>query len=100
MHEYSVLAVASSNVSTIDILRTITLTTFAGFTSFIGMYLSKKINFSNRHILALTSFGAGIRISAAIFGMVVEAKKIVGLTVTVFVFIIGAIPFMALDIVA
>jgi hypothetical protein len=43
MHKYSVLAVASSNVSTTDILRTITLTAFSGYTSFIGKYLSKRI---------------------------------------------------------
>jgi zinc transporter, ZIP family len=100
LHEYSVLAVASSTVSTLDILRTIALTAFAGFTSFLGIYLSKKIIFSERHILALTSFGAGILISAAIFGMVVEAEKTIGLTVTVFVFIIGAILFAVLDFVA
>ncbi len=76
------------------------LTTFAGFTSFIGIYLSKKVNFSERHILALTSFGAGILISAAIFGMVVEAERIAGLAVTVFVFILGAILFIVLDLVA
>jgi zinc transporter, ZIP family len=100
LYEYSVLAAASSNVSTLDILRTILLTGFAGFTSFLGIYLSKRINFSERHILALTSFGAGILISVAIFGMVVEAEKIVGLTITVFAFVIGAILFTVLDRIA
>ncbi len=101
MYEYFVLAVASSsNVTPLDILRTITLTAFAGFTSFLGIYLSKRINFSERHILALTSFGAGILISVAIFGMVVEAEKTVGLTITVIAFIMGAILFTVLDRIA
>ncbi|WP_458718703.1 hypothetical protein [Candidatus Nitrosocosmicus sp. R] len=100
MYEYSVLAAAFSNVSTLDILRTIILTGFAGFSSFLGIYLSKRINFSERHMLALTSFGAGILISVAIFGMVVEAEKIVSLTITVFAFVIGAILFTVLDRIA
>jgi zinc transporter, ZIP family len=99
MYEYSVLAVASSNVRTIDTLRTVTLTTFAGFTLLIGIYHSKKINISKRHILAFTSFGAGILMSVAIFGMAVEAERIAGLTITVFVFTRGAILFTALDII-
>ncbi len=83
-----------------DILRTIALTAFAGFTSLLGIYISKRINFSQRHIRAFTSFGAGILISAAIFEMVMEAEKLVGLVLTFVAFIGGAIVFTLLDWIA
>jgi zinc transporter, ZIP family len=80
-----------------DILRTVALTAFAGFTSFLGIYISKRINFSQRHIRVFTSFGAGILISAAIFEMAIEAEKLVGLVLTFVAFIGGAIVFILLD---
>src|ERR687897_668849 len=58
-----------------DVLRVIEITAFAGGTTFLGIWISKKINFSEDQILALTAFGAGILISAAIFSMVIEAEK-------------------------
>jgi zinc transporter, ZIP family len=88
------------NVSLLEILRTLALTAFAGFTSFIGIYLAKRINFPKRYVLALTSFGAGILIAAAIFEMVIEAEKIIGLLLTLVAFIGGAITFTLLDWVA
>ncbi len=83
-----------------DILRTIALTAFAGFTSLLGIYISKRIIFSQRHIRAFTSFGAGILVSAAIFEMVMEAEKLVGLVLTFVAFIGGAIVFTLLDWIA
>ena len=80
-----------------DILRTIALTAFAGFTSFLGIYISKRINFSQRHIRAFTSFGAGILVSAAIFEMAIEAEKLIGLVLTFVSFIGGSIVFTLLD---
>ncbi|HKR74592.1 MAG TPA: hypothetical protein VJR94_10845 [Candidatus Nitrosocosmicus sp.] len=85
------------NISSFEIIQTIALTSFAGFTSFLGIYMAKKINFSQRAVLALTSFGAGILIAAAIFEMVVEAEKLIGLLVTIIAFISGAILFAFLD---
>jgi ZIP family zinc transporter len=88
------------NVSLLEILRTLALTSFAGFTSFLGIYLAKRINFPKRYILALTSFGAGILIAAAIFEMVLEAERMIGLLLTIIAFIGGAIVFTLLDWVA
>lgn len=85
------------NIGSFEIIQTIALTSFAGFTSFLGIYMAKRINFSRRAVLALTSFGAGILIAAAIFEMVVEAEKLVGLLVTIIAFIAGAILFSFLD---
>ncbi|HET6590708.1 MAG TPA: hypothetical protein VFG45_11155 [Candidatus Nitrosocosmicus sp.] len=84
-------------VGTNDLLRTLSLTIFAGFTSFVGIYLAKRINFPKRHVLALTSFGAGILIAAAIFEMVLEAQKMIGLPLTMIAFIGGAIVFTLID---
>ncbi|WP_148685327.1 ZIP family metal transporter [Candidatus Nitrosocosmicus hydrocola] len=85
------------NIDSFEIVRTVALTSFAGFTSFLGIYMAKKINFSRRAVLALTSFGAGILIAAAIFEMVVEADKLVGLLVTIIAFVSGAVLFSFLD---
>ena len=89
--------IVSLNIDSFEIIQTITLTSFAGFTSFLGIYMAKKINFSRRAVLALTSFGAGILIAAAIFEMVVEAEKLVGLVLTIIAFISGAVLFSFLD---
>lgn len=89
--------IVSLNIGSFEIIQTITLTSFAGFTSFLGIYMAKKINFSRRAVLALTSFGAGILIAAAIFEMVVEAEKLVGLLLTIIAFISGAVLFSFLD---
>jgi hypothetical protein len=58
--------VDTANMGTIDILRVIAITGFAGGTSFLGVYLSKRINFTEDQVLAFTAFGAGILISAAV----------------------------------
>jgi ZIP family zinc transporter len=95
-----ILDAISLVVEPFEILRTIALTAFAGFTSFLGIYLSKRISFSQAHIRALTAFGAGILISAAIFEMVLEAEKMIGLVLTFIAFVAGAIIFTILDIIA
>jgi uncharacterized membrane-anchored protein YitT (DUF2179 family) len=58
-------------IGAVDILRVIVITAFAGGTIFLGIWISKKTKFSDDQILALTAFGAGILISAAIFSMVI-----------------------------
>ena len=83
-----------------DILRVILITAFAGGTTFLGIWISKKTNFSEDHILALTAFGAGILISAAIFSMVIEAEKSIGIIATLFAFMGGAIVFTIADLIA
>jgi zinc transporter, ZIP family len=92
-----IMDIVSLNIGSFEIIQTITLTSFAGFTSFLGIYMAKKINFSHRAVLALTSFGAGILIAAAIFEMVVEAEKLVGLLLAIIAFISGAVLFSFLD---
>jgi ZIP family zinc transporter len=92
--------VDTANMGTIDILRVIAITGFAGGTSFLGVYLSKRINFTEDQVLAFTAFGAGILISAAVFSMVIEAEKSIGITATLFTFIGGAIVFTIADLIA
>src|ERR671920_888232 len=83
-----------------DVLRVIAITAFAGGTTFLGIWISKKTNFSEDHILALTAFGAGILISAAIFSMVIEAEKSIGIIATLFAFMGGAIVFTIANMIA
>src|ERR671918_3122532 len=87
-------------VELIDVLRVVAISSFAGGTSFIGAMLSKYIRFQEQQILFFTSFGAGILISAAIFEMVIEAEKIIGITITLLSFVAGAIVFTVADIMA
>ncbi len=93
----TILETVTLVVEPFEILQTIALTSFAGFTSFLGIYLSKRIHFSQRHILALTAFGSGILIAAAIFEMTLEAEKTIGLALTFFAFMAGAVIFTTLD---
>ncbi|HZC48364.1 MAG TPA: ZIP family metal transporter [Nitrososphaeraceae archaeon] len=88
------------SLEVLDILRVIALLSFAGGTSFLGALISKYKKFGNQQILFLTAFGAGILISAAIFEMVVEAEKIIGIILTLFSFIGGSIIFTIADIIA
>ena len=83
-----------------DILRVIAITAFAGGTTFLGIWISKKTNFSDDQVLALTAFGAGILIAAAIFSMVIEAEKSIGILATLFAFMGGAIVFTIADMIA
>ena len=48
----------------------------------------------------MTAFGAGILISAAIFEMVIEAEKSIGIISTLLFFILGAIIFTIADVIA
>ena len=91
---------SSDTIGALDILRVIAITGFAGGTSFLGIWISKRMKFSADQILALTAFGAGILMSAAIFSMVVEAEKGIGIAATLVAFLGGAIAFTLADIVA
>ena len=87
-------------ISLTDIFTVICITLFAGGTSFIGALIAKYVNFSTSVILFLTAFGAGILISAAIFEMVIEAEKSIGIISTLLFFILGAIIFTIADVIA
>jgi ZIP family zinc transporter len=87
-------------ISFTDILMVMGITLFAGGTSFIGALIAKYVNFSTSVILFLTAFGAGILISAAIFEMVIQAEKTIGIVPTLLFFILGAIIFTIADIIA
>ena len=91
---------AAEAFGAIDILKVIAITAFAGGTSFLGVYIAKHVRFAEQHILTLTAFGAGILFSAAVFEMVIEAEKNVGITVTLIAFLVGAIIFTIADIIA
>jgi zinc transporter, ZIP family len=88
------------SLEVLDILRVIALLSFAGGTSFLGALISKYKKFYDQQILFLTAFGAGILISAAIFEMVVEAEKIIGIALTLLSFIGGSIIFTVADVIA
>jgi zinc transporter, ZIP family len=87
-------------ISFTDILMVMGITLFAGGTSFIGALIAKYVNFSTSVILFLTAFGAGILISAAIFEMVIQAEKTIGIVPTLLFFILGATIFTIADIIA
>jgi ZIP family zinc transporter len=87
-------------ISLNDILMVIGITLFAGGTSFIGALIGKYVHFSKPVLLFLTAFGAGILISAAIFEMVIQAEKSIGLNQTLLFFISGSIIFTIADVIA
>jgi ZIP family zinc transporter len=91
---------AAEAFGALDILRVIAITAFAGGTSFLGVYIAKRIRFAEQHILTLTAFGAGILIAAAVFEMVIEAEKNIGITLTLIAFLGGAIVFAIADMIA
>lgn len=70
---------ATEAFSALDILRVIAITAFAGGTSFIGVYIGKRMRFTEHQVLTLTAFGAGFLIAAAVFEMVIELKRILEL---------------------
>ncbi len=82
------------------VITVIAITAFAGCTSFIGALISHKVWFSESKILTLTAFGAGLLMSAAIFQMVVEAEKDIGLVLTMISFVAGAVIFTIADYIA
>jgi ZIP family zinc transporter len=88
------------SLEVLDILRVIALLSFAGGTSFLGALIAKYKKFGDQQILFLTSFGAGILISAAIFEMVIEAERIIGIALTLLSFIGGSIIFTVADVIA
>jgi zinc transporter, ZIP family len=91
---------ATEAFSALDILRVITITAFAGGTSFLGVYIAKRMRFTEYHVLTLTAFGAGILIAAAVFEMVIEAEKNIGITLTLIAFLAGAVLFTIADMIA
>jgi ZIP family zinc transporter len=88
------------NIDIIDVLRVVAICAFAGGTSFAGGLIARYINFSDRQVLFFTAFGAGILISAAIFGMVIEAEKVLGIIMTLGAFVAGSIIFTIADVMA
>ena len=86
--------------SALDILRVIAITAFAGGTSFLGVYIAKRMRFTDQQVLTLTAFGAGILIAAAVFEMVIEAEKSIGITLTLIAFLAGAVLFTIADMIA
>jgi zinc transporter, ZIP family len=91
---------ATEAFSILDILRVIAITAFAGGTSFLGVYIAKRMRFTDQQVLTLTAFGAGILIAAAVFEMVIEAEKSIGITLTLIAFLTGAVLFTVADMVA
>ena len=91
---------ATEAFSALDILRVIAITAFAGGTSFLGVYIAKRMRFTDQQVLTLTAFGAGILIAAAVFEMVIEAEKSIGITLTLIAFLAGAVLFTIADMVA
>jgi zinc transporter ZupT len=91
---------ATEAFSALDILRVIAITGFGGGTSFLGVYIAKRTRFTEQHVLTLTAFGAGILIAAAVFEMVIEAEKNIGITLTLIAFLAGAILFTIADMIA
>ncbi|MGB7697252.1 MAG: ZIP family metal transporter [Nitrososphaeraceae archaeon] len=89
-----------SAITVTDIFMVIGITLFAGGTSFIGAIIAKYIHFSTSVLLFLTAFGAGILIAAAIFEMVIQAEKSIGLIPTLVFFIFGSIIFTIADVIA
>lgn len=87
-------------VEAADVLRVVALAAFAGGTSFLGALLAKYIRFKSEQILFLTSFGAGILISAAIFEMVIHAEEAIGIVLTLTFFVIGSVIFTVADVLA
>lgn len=88
------------SIDIIDILRVIAICAFAGGASFAGALIARYIKFSERQVLFFTAFGAGILISAAIFGMVIEAERTLGIIMTLGAFLAGSIIFTVADVLA
>ena len=83
-----------------NVITVIAITAFAGCTSFVGALISHKVQISESKILTLTAFGAGLLMSAAIFQMVLEAEKDIGLVLTMIAFALGAVLFTVADYIA
>jgi ZIP family zinc transporter len=88
------------SIEIIDIVRVVAICAFAGGTSFAGGLIARYINFSERQVLFFTAFGAGILLSAAIFGMVIEAEQTLGIIMTLGAFVAGSIIFTVADVLA
>ena len=88
------------SIEAVEIVRVIAMSAFAGGTSFAGALMARYVNFSTRQTLFFTAFGAGILISAAIFGMVIEAEKTLVIIMTLSAFVGGSIIFTIADFIA
>lgn len=87
-------------VEILDVLRVVAITAFAGGTSFLGGLLGRYVRFSDGHMLFLVAFGAGILMSAAVFQMVIEAEKELGIHAMLAAFVGGSIVFSIADMIA
>ena len=83
-----------------NVITVVAITAFAGCTSFVGALISHKVQLSESKILTLTAFGAGLLMSTAIFQMVLEAEKDIGLVFTMIAFALGAVIFTVADYIA
>lgn len=88
------------SIEIIEIVRVIAMSAFAGGTSFAGALIARHINFSDRQVLFFTDFGSGILISAAVFGMVIEAERNLGVIMTLGAFVGGSTIFIIADVIA
>lgn len=83
-----------------DVINVVALSALAGGTSLVGGLLGRYVRFGDDQVLFLTAFGAGILISAAIFEMVIEAEKVLGIVPTLVAFVAGSIVFTVADYIA
>jgi hypothetical protein len=82
------------------ILTVLAITAFAGGTSFVGALIALKRNFSEQQVLTFTAFGEGILMAAAVFEMVIEAETELGIVITIFTFLGGAIILTLANVIA
>ncbi|MGI0020534.1 MAG: ZIP family metal transporter [Nitrososphaera sp.] len=87
-------------VEVFDVLRVVAITAVAGGTSFLGGLLGRYIKFPDPHMLFLTAFGAGVLMAAAVFQMVIEAEKELGVYPMLAGFVGGSIAFSVADMIA
>jgi hypothetical protein len=68
-------AAARRAMKTIPRIEIINIVRVIAMSAFAGALTARYANFSNRQVLFFTAIGAGTLISAAIFGMVIEAAS-------------------------
>ena len=67
---------------------------------FLVFTLGNVLDSLDQQVLTLTAFGAGILIAAAVFEMVIEAEKNIGIILTLIAFLAGAALFTIADMIA
>lgn len=68
-----------------------------GGASFLGGIMGRFVRFSDNQMRFFTSFGAGILIAAAIFSMIIEAERELGISLMLAFFVGGSITFAIMD---